>query len=284
MQPLTIGIIGGSGFYAIEGFQLEEEKTLSTPFGDPSDPYVIGSLGGHRVAFLSRHGRGHRFSPSEVNYRANIYGFKTLGIKRVLSVSAVGSLKEELKPRDAVFIDQFFDRTFKRESSYFGEGIIAHASMAEPICSRLQETLYKAAQSLNLPSHKGGTYVNREGPHFSTKAESNFYRSCGFDVIGMTNATEAKVAREAGLCYATMALVTDYDCWKDEHVTVEMVVENLQSNIHNAQAILKKALPMVASLSEDGCRCAKAMENAIITSPNAIPEERAKKLSLLLGK
>ena len=286
MEIIKIGIVGGSGFYEMEGVKIIEEKSLTTPFGKPSDNYMIVEIEGRRVAFLSRHSRGHRFNPSEINYRANIYGFKMLGVERIISVSAVGSLKEEVKPLDIVLVDQFFDKTIKRKTTFFEDGIVAHVSFAHPTCPVLRELLYKAGKDLGLSIHKKGTYINIEGPHFSTIAESNSYRKFGFDVIGMTNATEAKLAREAELCYTTVALVTDYDCWKEdeENVTVEMVIENLKKNTENAQRLIKKAIPLIPENRNESCECKSALKYSIITSPDIISEDVKDRLRLIIGK
>src|SRR5258708_6039179 len=235
MKP-TIGILGGSGLYSMPGFEVQEETAVETPWGSASDPYVVGKLAGRNVAFLARHGRGHRISPSELNFRANIYGFKKLGVERIISLSAVGSLKEEHKPLDFVIPDQFFDRTRGRISTFFGEGLVAHVSFADPICPHLADVVDAACRKHSITAKKGGTYLCMEGPAFSTKAESNVYRSWGMDVIGMTNLQEAKLAREAEICYVTVAMVTDYDCWHDEHdsVTVTQIIANLQKNAENA--------------------------------------------------
>src|SRR5215510_7275518 len=236
-EPITIGIIGGSGLYDMAELIDREEKTVSTPFGDPSGPYIIGTLGAKRVAFLARHGVGHRILPSELNFRANIYGFKVLGVERIVSASAVGSLKEEYKPLDMLIPDQFFDRTKGRISTFFGRGLVAHVAFAHPVCRVLSAVAADAAQSVGVTVHRGGTYVNMEGPQFSTLAESKLYRSWGMDVIGMTNLQEAKLAREAEICYTTFALVTDYDCWHPDHdsVTVDLIVANLLQNAKTAQ-------------------------------------------------
>lgn len=280
-----IGILGGTGLYEMEGFSHLEEVKVSTPFGEPSDAFVIGSLEGKKVAFLSRHGRGHRFLPSDINYRANIYGFKQLGVTRIIAVNSCGSLKEEVKPRDIVLSDQFFDRT-RRNSTFFGEGIAAHISFAQPVCPELVEVLYQAGQELRLPVHKGGTYLCIEGPAFSTKAESRIYRQWGADVIGMTAATEAKLAREAELCYATINLVTDYDVWHEGEATVsvELILENLRRNIANAKALIRQALTRVPAERGLKCACGSALANTIVTRPNLIPQELKKKLALLIGK
>jgi 5'-methylthioadenosine phosphorylase len=283
-MSVQIGIIGGSGLYEMAELTDREEKRISTPFGDPSDPYVLGTLGGRRVAFLARHGVGHRILPSELNFRANIYGFKVLGVEWILSASAVGSLKEEYKPLDILIPDQFFDRTKGRISTFFGRGLVGHIAFAHPVCADLSHVAADAAQSVGAIVHRGGTYVNMEGPQFSTLAESILYRSWGMDVIGMTNLQEAKLAREAEICYATMALVTDYDCWHPAHdsVTVEMIIANLMQNAKTAQQAIAKA---VAGLpAERTCGCKDALATAIITRPDAVPEQTKRDLAPIIGK
>ena len=285
MTPPTIGIIGGSGLYDMAELTDREEQNIPTPFGDPSGPYVVGTLRGQRVAFLARHGVGHRILPSELNFRANIYGFKVLGVERLLSASAVGSLKEEYKPLDILVPDQFFDRTKGRISTFFGRGLVAHIAFAHPVCAQLSTIAADAAQAVGATVHRGGTYVNMEGPQFSTLAESRLYRSWGMDVIGMTNLQEAKLAREAELCYATLALVTDYDCWHEGHdaVTVETVIEYLNKNVRNAQIIMREAVKSLSS-KQRNCGCGSALKNAIFTQPALWPEETAKKLEAIIGK
>jgi 5'-methylthioadenosine phosphorylase len=283
-MPAQIGIIGGSGLYDMAELADREERTITTPFGDPSGPYVLGTMRGRRVAFLARHGRGHRLMPSELNFRANIYGFKTLGVERIVSASAVGSLKLEYPPQDIVIPDQFFDRTKGRVSTFFGRGLVAHVSFAHPVCGHLSAVAHEAAASVGARAHLGGTYVCMEGPQFSTLAESQLYRTWGMDVIGMTNLQEAKLAREAEICYATLALVTDYDCWHPEHdsVTVEMIVANLMQNAKTAQAIIAETVGRI-----DGpraCPCATALASAIITSRDAIPAETRADLAPIVGK
>jgi len=285
LPQMEIGILGGTGLYEIEGIEVFEELELDTPFGLPSDSYIIGELEGKKVAFLSRHGKGHPLTPSDINYRANIYGFKKLGVTRVISTNCVGSLKEEIKPRDIVFADQFFDRT-QRNNSFFGEGIAAHVGFAHPVCPELSGLLYDAGQELEVQSRLGGTYLCIEGPLFSTKAESEIYRSWGCDVIGMTSVTEAKLCREAEICYSTMNLVTDYDVWHEteETVSIEMILENLTWNIQNAKNIIKKA---IASLPEDRgtkCECAQALKNCIVTHPDHISPEIKEKLFYIIRK
>jgi 5'-methylthioadenosine phosphorylase len=282
-QP-TIGIIGGSGLYSMPGFEAHEEVPLETPWGAPSDSYIVGQLAGKEVAFLARHGRGHRISPSELNFRANIYGFKSLGVERIVSLSAVGSLKQEHAPLRFVIPDQFFDRTRGRVSTFFGEGLVAHISFADPVCPQLGQVVHQACVQTGVDVAKGGTYLCMEGPAFSTKAESNVYRSWGMDVIGMTNLQEAKLAREAEICYVTVAMVTDYDCWHQEHaaVTVADIIANLTQNAENA---CKVVAATVASMPEKrACKCGSALAHALITDPKAVPITTRKKLELLVGK
>jgi 5'-methylthioadenosine phosphorylase len=287
MTGAKIGIIGGSGLYQMPEFSDVEEVVLDTPFGNPSDAFIVGTLENQRVAFLPRHGRGHRFTPTELPFRANIYGMKLLGVERILSASAVGSLQEKYAPLDMVIPDQFFDRTRARtrESTFFGEGIVGHVSFAHPVCSALGNVLEQSCQAADVKVHRGGTYICMEGPAFSTVAESNVYRSWGMDIIGMTNLQEAKLAREAEICYATLALVTDYDCWHPGHdaVSVETVVEYLNKNVRNAQLIMKAAVKNLA-LTERSCKCGSALKNAIFTPPNLWPEETKKKLHAIIGK
>lgn len=283
MTP-KIGIIGGSGLYSMPGFERDRELRLDTPWGAPSDAYVVGQLAGKEVAFLARHGRGHRISPSEINFRANIFGFKKLGVERIISLSAVGSLKEEHKPLDFVIPDQFFDRTRNRTSTFFGEGLVAHISFADPVCPQLSDVVYAACATQGVHAKKGGTYLCMEGPAFSTKAESNVYRAWGMDVIGMTNLQEAKLSREAEICYVTVAMVTDYDCWHPDHdaVTVEQIIATLQKNAENAARVVQAA---VAALPpERQCRCGSALSHALITDRAAASPETIKKLELLVGK
>ncbi|MBA7471609.1 S-methyl-5'-thioadenosine phosphorylase [subsurface metagenome] len=283
MDKVKIGVIGGSGIYDIEGITETRKQKISTPFGDPSDTIVIGNLEGIPVAFLPRHGRGHFIMPSELNSRANIYALKSLGVEQIISISACGSLKEELKPRDIVIPDQLFDRTRQRPYTFFGEGIVAHIGFANPYCPELSQTLYQAAKDLRFSVHLGGTYVCIEGPQFSTKAESKVFRSLGFSIIGMTNLPEAKLAREAEICYATLGLVTDYDVWKEgEEVSVERVVGNLLANIENVKKLIKAAIPRLER--ERKCECASALAYAIQTHKWAINRRTAKKLDLLIGK
>ncbi len=283
-MQIETGIIGGSGLYSMPGFEVTEEVVMKTPFGDPSDPYVVGMLGGKRVAFLARHGRGHRITPTELNFRANIWGFKKLGVQRIISLSAVGSLKAEHEPEHFVLPDQFFDRTAGRVSTFFGEGLVAHIGFAEPTCHGLMETVHGACQKAGVVSKVGGTYLCMEGPAFSTKAESNVYRSWGMDIIGMTNLQEAKLAREAEICYATVAMVTDYDCWHEEHaaVTVDQIIATLVKNASNAAAVVRHA---VEALGEAGaCTCNQALKNAIITDKKTVPAETLAKLEIIVGK
>src|SRR3954463_11357759 len=284
-ETASIGIIGGSGLYQMEGLTVLDERKLETPFGDPSDPFVIGEIDGIRVAFLSRHGRGHRLSPSELNYRANLFGFKLLGVHTILSASAVGSMKEEYAPTDIVFPHQFIDRTRHRADTFFGDGIVAHVGFADPICAGTSFTMSKVAREIGAKVHEGGVYVCMEGPQFSTRAESHLYRSWNADVIGMTNLQEAKLAREAEICYATMALVTDYDCWHDAHddVTVETVLAVLQANAEMAQKILRATVPRVAQRSRD-CACANALQYAIVTDRARIPQQVKDDLAPIIGK
>ncbi len=279
-----IGIIGGSGLYDMK-MDNRKEVEVSTPFGLPSDSFITGKLNGKEVVFLARHGRGHRILPSELNYRANIYGMKKLGVSHIISVSAVGSLREELKPQDFVLPDQYVDRTNQaRKMTFFGDGIVAHIAFGEPVCERLRNILYKSAQDLDIRIHNGGTYINIEGPAFSTKAESFLYRSWGMDVIGMTNLAEAKLAREAEICFASIAAITDYDCWhkSEEAVTVEMILENLNKNAENTKRIINRAITLIPE--DEDCPCQHALKDAIITSFEAIPDELKKKLDIIIGK
>ncbi|HDN79420.1 MAG TPA: S-methyl-5'-thioadenosine phosphorylase [Chloroflexi bacterium] len=285
MEKVRIGIIGGSGLYQMKGLTDIEEVKISTPFGDPSDAIVIGTLEGERVAFLPRHGRGHRFMPSEVNYRANIWALKSLGVERIISVTACGSMKEEIAPRDIVIPDQLFDNTKgKRAYTFFGEGIVVHISFAEPFCPELSELLYQAVKKTGARVHRGGTFITIEGPRFSTKGESRIYRQWGVDIIGMTAVPEAQLAREAEICYAAMAHVTDYDVWheSEEPVTVEMVIKNLLANLKVAQEALRYLIPTIPK--ERHCTCGRALADAIITQRDMIPPELKEKLDLLIGK
>src|SRR5689334_16103187 len=269
--PITIGIIGGSGLYDMAELTDREERTVTTPFGDPSGPFVLATLRGRRVAFLARHGVGHRLLPSELNFRANIYGFKVLGAEWILSASAVGSLREDYKPLDLVVPTQFFDRTRGRVSTFFGDGLVGHVAFAHPFCGPLSDVMFDAATRTGATVHKGGTYVCMEGPQFSTIAESNSYRASGFDIIGMTNLQEAKLAREAEICYATIALVTDYDCWHPSHdsVTVEMIIANLTQNAKMAQQVIANAVAQLPIART--CECASALKYAMITRPDVVP-------------
>jgi 5'-methylthioadenosine phosphorylase len=287
MSRARIGIIGGSGLYQMAELTDIEEVSVETPFGPPSDAFVIGTLAGERVAFLPRHGRGHRYTPTKVPFRANIYAMKLLGIEQILSASAVGSLQEKYEPVHMVIPDQFFDRTRARahESTFFGDGIVAHVSFAHPVCSRLGDVLESACRAADVTVHRGGTYICMEGPAFSTVAESNVYRSWGMDIIGMTNLQEAKLAREAEICYATLALVTDYDCWHPGHdaVSVETVIEYLNKNVRNAQLIMHETVKQLRT-QERTCKCGSALKNAIFTAPNLWPENTARKLEAIIKK
>ena len=287
MQQAEIGIIGGSGLYSMPGLTDIREEAISTPFGDPSDSFILGNLEGRKVAFLARHGRGHRLLPSELNFRANIYAMKLLGVERIVSVSAVGSLKQEHKPTDFVVPDQFIDRTYARTSTFFGNGIVGHVAFGDPVCATVARAAVDACAHLGIVGKLGGTYVCMEGPQFSTKAESNLYRSWGADVIGMTNLQEAKLAREAEICYATVAMVTDYDCWHPDHdsVTVDQIVAVLHQNAENAAKVVRAtvaALP--AGPDARACACADAAKYAILTQRDAIPAEAKERLKLLFGK
>ena len=285
MDQMTIGVIGGSGLYEIEGLENIEEVRLETPFGEPSDAYIIGMLEGVKMVFLPRHGRGHRLLPSEVPYQANIYGMKKLGVQRIISVSAVGSMKEEIVPGHIVIPDQFFDRTQgKRASTFFGKGVTGHVQFADPVCSELSAALLEAGQKAGATVHQGGTYLCIEGPNFSTRAESKIYRSWGVDIIGMTNIPEARLAREAEICYGTVALATDYDCWHDGHddVTVEAVLAIIKQNVSMARNIIKQAV--CALSAEPRCACGEALKFAIMTDRALIPEQTRKDLAPILGK
>ena len=284
MEQVKIGIIGGSGLYEMSELKDRIEGAVETPFGPPSDKFVVGTLRGRRVAFLASHGRGHRILPGELNFRANIYAMKMLGVERILSASAVGSLREELAPQEVVLPDQFVDRTYNRVSTFFGDGLAAHIAFADPVCPDLLEQVFRASQKVGIKTVKGGTYVCMEGPAFSTRAESNLYRKWGMDVIGMTNLQEAKLAREAEICYVTMALVTDYDCWHDSHesVTVDMIVGNLIQNSKNAQALIVQTVEDLAD--KRNCGCGDALRNALITDRSAIPAGTKAKLQHIVGK
>src|SRR5258707_7935693 len=284
MQQAEIGIIGGSGLYAMPGLVDIHDQTLHTPFGKPSDAYVLGTLEGRKVAFLARHGRGHRILPTELNFRSNIHGFKQLGVDRILSVSAVGSLKEEHKPLDFVIPAQFFDRTRHRVDTFFGDGIVAHIGFGDPVCGEMTKVVRDACQAAGVTAKLGGTYICMEGPQFSTKAESSVYRSWGADVIGMTNLQEAKLAREAEICYVTIAMVTDYDCWHPHHdsVTVEQIVSVLVKNAENAAKVVKATVSAMPKAR--GCKCGPALANAILTDQSKIPAATKEKLKLIVGK
>src|SRR5580658_5752102 len=283
-EAFKTAIIGGSGLYQMAGLTDTREIRVKTPFGDPSDAIVVGTLEGRRVAFLSRHGRGHRFSPSEINYRANICALKMLGAERVISVSAVGSLRDDLPPLDFLIPDQFFDRTRLRVSTFFGEGIVAHVGFDKPTCTHLSAHLADACDRAGVKVHRGGTYVCMEGPQFSTLAESHTYRQLRFDVIGMTNLTEAKLAREAELCYAAFAMITDYDCWHPQHdaVTVSEIIENLNRNTSNVQRVLREVVRELPA--ERSCKCGSALAHAIVTDRKVIPAAAKKRLAAIAGK
>jgi 5'-methylthioadenosine phosphorylase len=284
MQQAEIGVIGGSGLYEMEGMKDITTVKVETPFGEPSDEFVLGTLEGRKLAFLPRHGRGHRILPTEINFRANIYAMKKLGVGRIISVSAVGSMKEEIVPGHIVVPDQFYDLTRSRVSTFFGEGIVAHVGFADPVCGCLADTLFDAGVKAGATMHKGGTYICMEGPQFSTRGESRIYRKWGVDVIGMTNATEAKLAREAELCYSTLALATDYDCWHEteEDVTVEAVVAIIKKNVETAKAIIKNAVTMIPDGRD--CCCGEALKYAIMTQADHIRQATKDKLGLIIGK
>ena len=284
MQQAEIGIIGGSGLYSMPGLTNPHQVEVTTPFGDPSDVFIAGELEGRQVVFLARHGRGHRLLPSELNFRANIFAMKKLGVERIISISAVGSLKLEHKPTEFVVPDQFIDRTTLRHATFFGEGIVGHVAFGDPVCATVSKAIEQGAQSTGVVVKSGGVYVCMEGPQFSTRAESNLYRSWGADIIGMTNLQEAKLAREAEICYATMAMVTDYDCWHQDHdaVSVEQVVAVLHQNSANAARAVRAAV--AAMPRERACACTTALKFAILTSPEAFPAATRNKLDLLLGK
>jgi len=283
-KDIVVGIIGGSGLYEMEGLKDAEEVRLETPFGEPSDAFLVGRLEGAKVVFCTRHGRGHRVSPSNINYRANIWGLKKLGARCIISVSACGSLRHSIPPGNIVVIDQFIDRTFKRANTFFDKGVVVHVSFAQPICSSLANILYGAGKKVGANMTKGGTYICIEGPQFSTKAESAVWRDWKADVIGMTNVTEAKLAREAELCYATIALSTDYDCWleREEAVTGEMVMETMAKNIASAKKIVREAVKMIPR--KKACACCEVLKFSIITNPKFIPEDAKKRYELLIGK
>lgn len=279
-----IGVIGGSGLYSMSGLSNAREIRVKTPFGDPSDAIVIGALEGKRVAFLARHGRGHRILPTELNFRANIYAMKMLGVQRIISVSAVGSLQEDLHPGEFLIPDQFFDRTKGRVSTFFGNGIVAHVTFDKPTCPQLSGVLTTACRSLKVPVHEKGTYICMEGPQFSTLAEALYHRAMKFDVIGMTNVTEAKLAREAEICYSTIAMITDYDCWHPEHdsVTVATIIATLNQNATNAQNVLREAIKILPG--ERSCKCGDALKHAIITDPKVVPAKTKKNLAAIIGR
>jgi 5'-methylthioadenosine phosphorylase len=279
-----IGVIGGSGIYDIEELKKRKRRKLSTPFGKPSDEFIVGELLAREVVFLPRHGRGHRILPSELNYRANIFGMKKLGVDTIISVGAVGSLREEIKPLDIVIPDQFVDRTNQaRKMTFFGEGLAAHISLADPTCPQVRDILYAAGKKSGATIHNGGTYVNMEGPAFSTKAESNLYRKWGMDIIGMTNMAEARLAREAEICFATLAMATDYDCWHtSENVSVDIIVQNLIKNSEMAKSIIKNAISNIPEKKR--CSCGTSLKDAIITAKDKIPDSTKKKLDIIVGK
>ncbi len=281
---ICIGIIGGSGLYDMADLLDVTPVSIETPFGDPSGDYILGTLADERVAFLPRHGIGHRLTPSEINYRANIFGFKKLGVTHIISATAVGSLKEGIRPLDVVLPDQFYDRTKNRVSTFFGNGVVAHVPFAQPICPQLSSLLYSTVGDAGIRVHKGGSLVCIEGPAFSTKAESRLYGSWGLDIVGMTSLTEAKLAREAEICYTAMALVTDYDCWRENEadVTVETVIQNLNANIANAKQVIRKVVPKIGA--KRSCVCGQALDGAIMTDPDAIPAETRKKLGIFVNR
>ena len=285
MVTTRIGIIGGTGLYEIAGLKKKETVIVQTPFGSPSDGYLTGELDGVPVAFLPRHGTGHRLLPHELNFRANMYGFKKLGVEWIISVSAVGSMKEEIEPLHMVVPDQFVDRTRKRIDTFFGDGIAAHVAFSQPICPQLSGKLFTTIEKLGFPVHRGGTYLCIEGPQFSTKAESTIYRSWNVDVIGMTNLQEAKLAREAEMCYATIALVTDYDCWReeDDNLSIEMIIDNLTKNTEKVKEVIRTVIPEIATMDRT-CPCCNALDNAIITQKEMIPDKVKKDLEVILGK
>jgi 5'-methylthioadenosine phosphorylase len=283
-ETVRIGIIGGSGLYNMPGLEKPREVRVKTPFGNPSDALVVGTLEGKRVAFLARHGRGHRFLPTEINYRANIHAMKQLGVERIISVSAVGSLQEDLKPLDFLIPDQFYDRTRHRISTFFGDGVVAHVGFDKPVCSLLAGILGDACDLAKVRVHRGGTYICMEGPQFSTLAEAHVHRQLRFEVIGMTNVTEAKLAREAELCYSTVAMITDYDCWHPDHasVTLDEIISNLNKNAENAQNVIREAVRAMPAVR--ACKCGRALAHAIITDPAVIPAAARKRLSAIAGK
>lgn len=283
MSEKVLGVIGGSGLYQMEGLDVTEKVSIETPYGSPSDEIILGTLRGTKMAFLPRHGVGHFIPPSEINFRANIFAMKKIGAEKIISVSAVGSMKEKYPPGHFVVPDQFIDRTHRRISTFFATGMVGHVSLADPICGATSEVLYKAAKKAGATVHNGGTYICIEGPQFSTRAESNVYRQWGVDVIGMTNVTEAKLAREAGLCYSTLALVTDYDCWhiEEEPVTLEAVLEIMHQNVERAQKVINELVPLMGDIKS--CCCADASKQAVVTDPAKIPEKLKNDLSILFG-
>ncbi len=283
--PYRIGVIGGSGLYQIEDLKVHEQRTIETPFGSPSDAYILGELHGQNVAFLARHGRGHKLMPTELNFRANIYGFKTLGVESLISVSAVGSMKEAYEPLHFVVPDQFIDRTRHRVDTFFGDGLVAHVSLADPLCPRLAATMASSAERAGATVHRGGTYLCMEGPQFSTRAESHLYRQWGVDVIGMTNLQEAKLAREAEICYATYAMITDYDCWHsaEEDVTVEAVIQILMQNAETGQRAVGEAVKGLGN-AERSCGCGSALQYALITDKSVVPAATLERLKPIVGK
>lgn len=285
MEQVEIGIIGGSGFYQMKGIEDSQYREIDTPFGKPSERIMLGKIGGKPIAFLSRHGMGHRFTPSEVNYRANLYAMKKLGVRKLFSVSAVGSLKEEMKPTDLVIWDQYFDNTFKRAKTYFEDGVVAHVSMAEPTCPALSQFAFEHAENVGLDVHKGGTLFNMEGPQFSSKGESNIYRQWGLSIIGMTQVIEAKLARELEMCFTPLSFITDYDCWHPEtaHVTVDMVIEYLNKNTESAGKLVRALVEDIDAVVP-GCTCGSALQYSIMTNPDTISAETYKKMELIIGK
>ena len=285
MTDARIGIIGGSGLYQMDGLKVIDEMEVPTPFGDPSDKYTVGEIDGVRVAFLARHGKGHRTLPTDINYRANIFGFKALGVETILSASAVGSMKEQYAPTDIVFPDQFIDRTRHRPDTFFGNGIVGHVAFADPICTAVSSIAFAAGKAAGARVHEGGVYVCIEGPQFSTRAESHLYRSWNVDVIGMTNLQEAKLSREAEICYATMALITDYDCWHEGEadVTIEAILGYLRANAEMAQRIIRASIAKIAARKRD-CGCANALQYAIVTDPAVIPEKTKRDLQPIIGR
>jgi len=285
MSEIRIGVIGGSGLYGMDGLEVKEERRVKTPFGDPSDPYILGELDGQSVVFLARHGKGHRILPSELNFRANIYGFKVLGVERIVSVSAVGSMRKRYQPTDIVVPNQFFDRTRQRIDTFFGDGLVAHVSMADPVCASLSDVFVDCSKAAGARVHAGGTYLCMEGPQFSTRAESEIYRQWGVDIIGMTNLQEAKLAREAEICYATLAMVTDYDCWHEdeEDVSGGAVMEVVRQNATTAQDVVRRILRRLAD-SERACPCSTALDGALITDPTLIPAKTREALAPLIDK